>query len=82
MTHCVWSHTTYCWEVVSSPVCASKTDLPPLAAAMEGNWLVVVLQRSVGVAVGVAGWGEEGVRAVSWFFLSALSGCVEEWLAL
>ena len=64
MTHCVGSHTTYCWEVVSSPVCASKTDLPPLVAAMEGNWLVVVLQRGVGVAVGVAGCGKGGVRVV------------------
>ena len=60
MTHCVGSHTIYCWEVVSSPVCASGTDLSPLVAAVgEGNSL---LQR--GVAVGVAGWGEVGVRVV------------------
>ena len=58
------------------PVCASGTDLSPPVAALEGNWLAAFLQR--GVAVGVAGW-EEGVV---WSSLSALSGCVEECLAL
>ena len=62
MTHCVRSHTNYCWEVVSSSVCASGTDLPPLVAALEGNWLAVVPQR--GGTVGVAGWGAEVVRVV------------------
>ena len=61
------------------PVCASGTDLPPPVAALEGNWLAVVLQGCV--AVGVTEWGEGEVRAV-WSFLSALSGCVEECLAL
>ena len=53
----IWSYTTYYWWCLV-PVCASGTDLLPPAAALEGNWLAVVLQR------GVAEWGGEGVRGV------------------